>query len=165
MLDTLTTLLQPWADLYAASTALSTAIIAAHVLAMFIGGGLALGADRQVIRQAGAGDAALRGMLEELQSTHGLVVGALAVTVATGLALVTSDLATFAVSPVYWAKMTTFVLLLGNGRAMQRAERRMHAAVAHGIESAAASRLVRSAWVSLAGWLTIVLLSVILTNV
>src|SRR5262245_23881609 len=122
MLESLTTLVQPWADLYAASPALSTAVLAVHVLSMFIAGGMAIGADRAILRAVpGSGESA-RAVVADLATTHTVVIGALSVTAVSGVALFTSDVATFAVSKVYWAKMLTVCALLANGLRLQRAE-------------------------------------------
>lgn len=172
MLETLTTLLQPWADLYGDNHTLSTGIIAAHVLAMFVGGGLALGADRRVLLSTPGTPDAHRAAAADLGGHHRLIIGALVLVVASGLLLAAADIGTYAVSPVYWAKMATFMMLAVNGVLMQRAEARIVHAATGTMDLAAAGpelslpwrALRRSAWISLAGWLTTVFLGVLLTN-
>lgn len=163
MLDLLTSWLQPWADLFAESTWLSTALITVHVMAMFLGGGVAVGADRQVI--TGHGEPALLG---HLAGSHRWVITALVVTNLSGLALATADLATYATSWVFWAKMTTLLALLGNGVRMRQLEQRLEALVGSQPEAGPPAdevqALRRSAIGSLAGWLLIVVLGVVLSN-
>lgn len=165
MLDTLTTLVQPWADLYAENTVLSTSVITLHVVAMFVGGGLAIAADRQVLRLARHDPAGQRVVLGELAALHGLVIGALALTVLSGMGLFASDVETFVASPVYWTKMAAFVILLANGVRLRGAESRLLSAGDRGADAAALATLNFSAGVSLAAWILIVLLGVVLGNV
>ena len=122
MLEKLVALVQPWADLYSNNPVLGTAVLVVHVLAMFIAGGMAIGADRAILRAVpGSGESA-RAVVADLATTHTVVLGALSVTAVSGVALFTSDLATFAVSKVYWAKMLTVCLLLANGLRLRRSE-------------------------------------------
>ncbi len=165
---------QPWADLYADHAALSTGVIAAHILAMFVGGGMAIAADRAILRSRPGTAEAVRAVVADLSTTHSVVLGSLTVTVITGLALLASDVGNFAVSWVFWTKMGSFAILLANGLRMQRVEKTVMTSLENipirtaempvpfpkqawgGIRSAAA--------VSLSMWLTIVLLGVVLTN-
>jgi len=180
MLDTATivesigTIVQPWADLYSSNTVLSTGVIAAHILAMFVAGGMAIAADRAILRAKPGTADAVRAVVADLSTTHSIVVLSLALTVLSGLALLTSDFGNYAVSKIYWTKMGAFILLLGNGLRMQRAEKNVMKSLEGapirtaelpvpfpkqqwgGIRSSAAASLVL--------WLVIVLLGVILTN-
>ena len=175
MLETLIALVQPWADLFSNDPALSTAVIAVHVLAMFVAGGMAIGTDRAILRAPiGSSDAA-RAVVADLSTMHNVVLVALTVTVASGIALFTSDLATYAVSKVYWTKMATVSALLVNGLRMRRAEDAVlrplanvplytaEISVAFPVKAWHAVR--RSAAVSLTLWCIIVLLGVVLANV
>lgn len=162
MLELLTTALQPWADLYAESAWLSTALIAVHVLAMFLAGGVAVGADRLLLVRR-AGIAGTDVLLPMLSATHGWVLTALAVTNLSGLLLAASDIATFAVSWIFWAKMITLALLLANGVRMRRIEAALHRQGADGSPTAMAALHV-SARLSVAGWIVIVVLGVVLSN-
>lgn len=174
MFETLATLVQPWADLYAGNSTLSTAVIAVHVLAMFLGGGMAVGADRTILRAAPGTAEAVRAVVADLATMHAVVISALSVTVLSGIALFTSDVATFSVSKVYWTKMGCVGVLLANGLWMRRNERAVLHPLANmpihttempvvfpkrewnGVRGAAAA--------SVTLWLTIVLLGVIVTN-
>ncbi len=174
MFESLTTLAQPWADLYANQPRLATAVLAIHVLAMFIGGGMAIAADRAILRAApGTADAA-RAIVADLSTTHSLVVMALVTSSLSGLALFLTDVPTFSVSTVYWAKMGTLLLLLLNGLRMRRAERTVIASLdgapIHTAEMPVPSpvsswgRVRQTAGLSFALWVALVLLGVVLTN-
>lgn len=174
VLDSASAFVQPWADLYANNTLLATGVLALHLVSMFIAGGMAIAADRAILRSKPGTADAVRAVVADLGTTHSVVVGWLISTIVSGLLLLTSDLGTFAVSRVYWIKMSAFVLLLLNGLRMQRAERAVMGSLEgvpirttempvpfpkqqwSGIRGAAA--------VSLALWLSIVLLGVVLTN-
>ena len=125
MLDTTTliysvsALVQPWADLYADNTTLSTGVLAAHILAMFVGGGMAISADRTILRSKPGTADAVRAVVADLSTTHSIVIGSLTVTVLTGLALLASDVGNFAVSRVFWVKMGSFAILLVKWRGIE----------------------------------------------
>ena len=176
MLEALTTFFLPWSEFYADSSWLPTTILAVHMLALFIGGGMAIAADRRLLMVVPDAPKALQHAAEELQTTHTIVIGALVLTVLSGVALATSDLGTFAVSTVFWAKMATLVVLLSNGVYMQRMESQVHAAASD--PSAAPTgaaflpslqrpwtALRRSAVISAAAWSVMVVLGVVLSNV
>ncbi len=167
-------LVQPWADLYANNTLLATSVIALHLMSMFIAGGMAIAADRAILRSKPGTADAVRAVVADLSTAHSVVIGWLVSTIASGLLLLTSDLGTFAVSRVYWIKMSAFVLLILNGLRMQRAERGVMGSL-KGIPIRTTempvpfpqqqwSGIRGSAAVSLALWLIIVLLGVVLTN-
>lgn len=173
MIDTLSALFQPWADFFAASATVPTVIIAVHVLAMFAGGGIAIAADRRVLYATPGSSEAFLAVAEDLRSTHSVVIGALMVMVTSGVALVTSDFATFAASPVYWSKMGTFVALIANGARLRHTETRMLTNARNTIELSVAGpevtgpwkSLRMGAWVSLILWCAVVLQGVIVGNV
>ena len=50
VLETVAGVLAPWKDLYSGSTALSVSITFAHLASMMVGGGLAIAADRTVLK-------------------------------------------------------------------------------------------------------------------
>jgi len=173
MLEALTTLFLPWSEFYADSSWLPTTILAVHMLALFIGGGMAIAADRRILMVVPDAPKALQHAAEELQTTHTIVIGALVLTVLSGVALATSDLGTFAVSAVFWAKMATLVVLLSNGVYMQRQESQVHAAASDpsAVPTGAAflpslqrpwTALRRSAVISATAWYVMVVLGVVL---
>lgn len=155
VLASLTAAVQPWSDLFANNATLATAVTATHVLAIFAGGGIAVAADRRVLGALRVHDTVGidAGALDELRRSHAIVIGALAVAASSGLLLLTSDLGTFGVSRVFWAKMATLALLLANGLRLRRAESRR-----------AAGPLRQAALASLVLWFVLVLLGVILGN-
>ena len=176
MLETLTTLLLPWSELYAASAWIPTTILAIHVLALFAGGGIAIAADRRVLLSTPGTREAYQAAAEDLRTTHAIVIGSLAVMVVSGVALATSDIGTFAVSTVFWAKMAAFVVLIVNGAFMRRTESRvLTAATDAGVAIDKTTQwpsphlpwavLKRSATVSLIAWFTVVLLGVVLSDI
>jgi hypothetical protein len=167
MLDTITTLTQPWADYYAESAWLPTALIALHVLALFVGGGIALGADRRVLQTTPGHRDAYLATAADLKATHGIVIGALVLTNLSGLALFTSDVGTFWGSRVFWAKMATLVVLILNGVRMRSTEAQLLAnAGSAGAELAGPYATLRThAWVSVLGWCLIVVLGVVVANI
>ncbi len=123
VVDAITALVQPWASLYSDHQGLATAVIATHVLSMFVGGGMAIAADRSILRFAPGTADAVRAIVADLATTHSVVLFALVLTIASGAVLAATDVPTFSASVVYWTKMTTLVALLLNGLRMRRAER------------------------------------------
>jgi cytochrome b subunit of formate dehydrogenase len=176
MLETLTTLLLPWSELYAESAWIPTTVLAVHVLALFAGGGIAIAADRRVLRATPGTREAYQAAAEDLRTTHAIVIGSIVIMIVSGVALATSDIGTFAVSTVFWAKMAAFTVLIANGAYMRRTESRV-------LNSATDARVVidkttqwpsdhlpwavlkRSATVSLIAWFTVVLLGVVLSDI
>lgn len=173
MLDTLTSLAQPWADLFAESAWLPTAIITLHVVAMFLGGGIAVAADRRVVQSAPDRRAAFLAAVSELAGTHTIVIGALVLTVLSGIALFAADVNTFWSSWVFWAKMGGFVLLVVNGVRMRTTEARLLQQAGEteeeplvGAEITMSWATLRvHAWASLSLWLLVVVLGVVVANV
>ena len=182
MLETLTTLLLPWSELYADSAWIPTTVLAVHMLALFAGGGIAIAADRRVLLSTPGTREAYQAAAEDLRTTHAIVIGSIAMMVVSGVSLAASDIGTFAVSKVFWAKMATFTLLIANGAFMRRTESRLlaaataaTAATAAGVAIDSATQspsphvpwavLKRSAAVSLVSWFGIVLLGVVLSDI
>jgi hypothetical protein len=172
MLETITTLLQPWADLYGDSKVLSTALIAIHVLSMFVGGGIAVAGDRRVLMSAPGTPDAYRAVAEDVKALHGVVIASMVLMVLSGLLLAASDFGTFGVSLVFWSKMATFGVLSINGLAIRRSEQRVLNAAQSTTEFSVIGKdlefpwisLRRGSWISVACWLLTVFLGVLLTN-
>ena len=120
LVDALAAMTAPWADLYAESTVIETAVLFLHLGGMLAAGGLAFTLDRAVIRSArGWPD---RGQLaREIHASHGAVLGGLAVVFLSGAMLTASDPGFYLLSIVFWAKMGVVVLLLVNGWFLKRA--------------------------------------------
>jgi hypothetical protein len=153
----------PWKNLYGDSKTVATAVVFAHLGALFVGGGLALAADRATMRAVRGGvpvdDGGVR-TLAELAGTHRPVVIALAIVFASGVLLFLSDVETFWGSPVYWIKMTLVATLLVNGWLMTRVE----ATLATGAGSGPWGRLRAHAALSALLWMTTLLAGVALAN-
>ena len=179
MLETLTTLLLPWSELYADSAWIPTTVLAVHMLALFTGGGIAIAADRRVLLSTPSTREAYQAAAEDLRTTHAIVIGSIAIMVVSGVSLAASDIGTFAVSKVFWAKMAMFTVLITNGAFMRRTESRVLAAATAATAAGVAidqttqsasphvpwAVLKRSAAVSLVSWFGIVLLGVVLSDI
>jgi hypothetical protein len=121
----LVSLVEPWAQLYGDSTIIPTLVVFGHLAALVFAGGLAITLDRATLRAA-RGPAEFRWrQLEALAAAHKLVITGIVLSVVTGILLATADLETYYASPIYWTKMGLIALLLANGYAMTRAERRI----------------------------------------
>jgi hypothetical protein len=174
-------LAQPWSDVYANVPAVATTVTAAHLLAVFAGGGLAIAADRRVLTAADGTGPSAGDALAELARTHAAVLAALAIAIVSGGLLAAADLEAFVGSRVFWTKMLVLVLLAANGARLRAAGYRLttpappvgsELAPESGPTPAAAPvtqthdrRTLRSsARVSLSCWFLLVLLGVILGN-
>ena len=127
LMETAAALAQPWADVYGGSTAVQSAVTFLHFGGLLAAGGFALAADRGVLRHARRPGVERVAFLRELGATHQVVIAGLAAVVASGLLLLAADVEALLPSPVFWAKMGAFVLLMLNGLSLRRAE---HAASA-----------------------------------
>ncbi len=158
-------LLKPWNDAFSHSTAISTTVTTVHIIALLYAGGLAIAADRTTLRALNATTDARARQLEELAAVHRPVLIALTLLFASGVLLFTSDIETFAVSPVFWVKMSLLVLLLINGAVLQRTESQLRGGTAPDAASPLWRRLRTSSYASLALWTTIAIAGVVLANV
>lgn len=171
MLDALVAFTEPWANLFANNTIIATAVTVLHVLAIFTGGGLAIAADRRLLRtqlDESINSDDIRLAATELATAHRLVLVGLASALVTGLLLLASDIGTFAVSQVFWIKMSMIVLLLANGLRMRIGERRVlgHHPQLEGTALLSSWKSLRqSAVASFIAWLVIVSLGVVLVNI
>jgi hypothetical protein len=152
----------PWAKLYGHSKVLTTIVQFLHVAPIVVGGGLAIGLDRSTLRLDHDEPGARARHLSELGTAHRLVLGALTLSLVSGLALLAADLETFFGSWVFWVKMGLVALLLANGAVMTRTERLLRAAGANADVHWRRMRTI--AVTSLALWLIITLAGVALTN-
>jgi hypothetical protein len=123
ILSTLVSVCEPWATLYGGSTPLSVSLTFAHLGSMMVGGGLALAADRTVLR-AGTPDtpAARLAVADAVGDVHRPVVAALVISAISGGLQLAADLETLAVSKVMWVKIGLLLLLGVNGFLMLRNE-------------------------------------------
>jgi hypothetical protein len=163
-LDAAVRLTAPWSTLFGHSRPVEMATVATHVLSMLVAGGLAIAHDRGTLRLSGSHAAAIRDHhLGELRAVHRPVVIALAICMASGVALFASDVETYTLSPTFWIKLGLIALLLVNALMMQSSERTLSVASAGGAATAAWSRIRVSSVVSVALWASIVLVSIVLS--
>ena len=157
--------LQPWASLYSDHPAVATGVLAAHLLALLFGGGLAIAADRATLR-ALDDDATLVPQLASLAGTHRPVLLWLGVIAVSGSLMTAADLGTYWTSTAYIIKQTLVFLLLANGAFLVRTERALERALAGGAPDAAPLRvrLRLASWLSLLLWGATTLAGVALTN-
>ena len=166
MLQAAVELAAPWKDTYDNSTLLATSVIALHLTALLVGGGLAIAADRATLRVPDVAADERQRQVSELGAVHRPVLAALTILFVTGIALTAADLETYIASPVYWIKFAFIVLLLANGLVMTRTERalggrdQLPAPVAQSLWQ----RMRWSAWASIALWITTLVLGTALVN-
>ena len=123
IVESLAKVLEPWKDLYSGSTALSVTLMFAHLGSMMVGGGLAIAADRTVLKAGRLTDPnAILAMADAVGDVHRPVVIALAVSAISGSLQLAADVETFAVSKVMWVKLGLLLVLAVNGILMLRNE-------------------------------------------
>ena len=162
----------PWQSAYSDSKVLSTGVTTVHLLALFIGGGFAVAADRLTLRLtrpgSGATDADRMRQLVDLREVHAPVLISLAILFSSGLLLAAADIETFATSPTFWVKMALVAVLIVNGGVLQLSERalwRRPAGEGSDVDTGRLwRRLRRSAGVSLAMWIATVMTGAMLVN-
>ncbi len=155
---------QPWQSAYNNSAAVSTSVIFVHLGAMLFGGGVAIAADRATLRASHGDTVEKLRMLRELATTHTVVIAALVVSFASGLALAAADVKNFATSPVFWIKMGLVALLLLNGWMLRSAELGALTAADHENSLRFWKRLRATSLLSIALWTCVLLAGTILVN-
>lgn len=124
LVETLTTALEPWATMYGDSTALSVGLTFAHLGSMMVGGGLAIAADRTLLKAGNVAEATARvALADSLADVHRPVIIALAISAISGTLQFGADVETFLNSKVMWVKLGLLVALGINGLLMLRDER------------------------------------------
>ena len=161
LLETLEAVAKPWEKFYSKSSPTQAVVLFTHIASMLGGGGLAISADRAMWKARQATDEVRRQLLSDVATLHRPVTIALTLAVVSGVLMTTADLATFAPSPVYWAKMAAFVLLLVNGAWLQSIERGAQKAPA--TMPTAWKRLTASSRISYTLWFVVALGGVLLT--
>lgn len=166
MLERAVEVVAPWQTVFENSTLLSTSVIALHLTALLVGGGLAIAADRSTLRVGNTVPDDRQRQLAELGAVHRPVLTALTVLFVSGVALTAADLETYIVSPVYWIKFGFIVLLLVNGVVMTRTEGalRRDSALAPAVAQSLWRRMRASAWTSIALWIATLVLGTALVN-
>ncbi len=152
-------LVQPWASLYNDSKVLSSGVMFAHLSGLLLGGGGAVAADRDTIRTSRTSEEEQRAHLADLRAVHRIVLTGLIVSFVSGLLMLAADIEALAGSAAFWIKMGLIGLLLVNGTAMVRAERRVAPGLLDGW-----ARLRVASRLSLTLWFAIVLVSTLLTS-
>ena len=158
---TLARVAAPWSQLYGDSRAVSAAVLFLHLVPLLIAGGTALTADRATLRAAGGSTDDRRRQLLELGRTHTIVLGGLALSLASGVMLFLSDVDEFLGSPFFWIKLALVALLLLNGFFLTRTEQ---ALARDGGDGALWGRLRTISILSLVLWIATTLAGVVLTN-
>jgi hypothetical protein len=154
-------LAEPWNALYTDSRAVESAVLFCHLVPLLVAGGAALTMDRATLRVArGSADDRSR-HLSDLSRTHTVVLGGLALSVASGVLLFLSDVDEFLASPAFWVKLVLIGLLLLNGFMMTRTERALGRARE---DSALWARLRTISVLSVILWMATTLAGVVLTN-
>jgi uncharacterized membrane protein SirB2 len=154
---------EPWKSLYSNSKTVATIVTSLHLVALFVGGGLALGADRATLRAGGDPEARAR-VLGELHGIHRPVLIALTVVFVSGIALAAADIETFVASPAFWVKLLLVALLVVNGAVLTRTERALRAAPGAASAPSRWRRLRATAWLSLTLWVATVVAGTVLVN-
>ena len=161
----------PWHDLFGGATIYPTVTETTHLLAMFIGGGFAVAADRTTLRLAREKRELRKALLNELCYLHRPVLIALSISLLSGLVFLTSDIEVFLTSPAFYVKMGFVALLLANGVLLQRTEARLRKALkddpvrADAFATRLWDRLRFRSICSLALWILTLVAGVVLFNV
>ena len=154
-------LAEPWNNLYSDSRAVASAVLFFHLLPLLVAGGAALTMDRSALRAArGSADDRSR-HLQDLARTHPVVLGGLALSLASGALLFLSDVDEFLATSVFWLKLVLIALLLLNGFMMTRAEWALGTARD---DATLWGRLRTISVLSLILWIATTLAGVVLTN-
>jgi hypothetical protein len=158
VLDSLVIMLEPWSTMYGDSTALSVGLTYAHLGAMMVGGGLAIAADRTVLKAGMVTEVeARRTLAASVGDVHRPVVLALLVSLVSGALQLAADLEALAGNRIMWVKIGLLAALAVNGLLMLRDERGLRAAP-EAMKWLSALRV--RAMVSVVLWLAIVLAGV-----
>lgn len=160
LIETLTQWCAPWNSFYADSRLAETAVTSLHLLAILLGGGLAIAADRTTLRAARRVPQARQGMLEELHAVHRPVVIALAVLFLSGVSMAAADIPTFSKSPFFLVKLLLVMLLCSNGFFLYRTE----ALLRREATERRWRQLSVASWLSLTLWVATVIAGATLVN-
>lgn len=163
--EALANFVDPWAKLYSHSKIVPTIVTFLHVAPIVVGGGIAIASDRATLRLRHDEAGARSRHLGELSSVHPWVIGALALSLVSGIAMLAADLDTFLGSWVFWVKMGLIGLLLVNGLMMTRAEASLRGAADESAAEKHWRRMRVASITSVALWLVITFAGVALTNV
>jgi hypothetical protein len=152
----------PWHSLFNQSTPVEMLVVGIHVLSMLVAAGLAIAYDRSSLRASSWQSAFREHHVVELHAVHRVVVAALAICMASGLALFASDVKTYVGSVPFWIKMALIVALLCNAILMTANETSLRVNVS-GTAAVAWARVRVSSVVSIILWAAIVSVSIVLS--
>ena len=161
IVESLVTFCAPYAKIYNHSKLLSNGTTWAHLASMMAAGGVAISADRKSLLLPAGDAAAARSLATELGTLHRWVITGLVVSAVSGGMMFAADVDAFATSPLYWSKMGTVALLLGNGLLLQRAELGLATTPE---DPTARERMRVAAATSLVLWFAVSLLGTVLKN-
>ena len=124
MLAVLSHAVARWSEIYSGSAPLRTFVSFVHVAGLVGGGGAAVAADRATLLATRRGSVVVGEQLDAIRKTHRIVVFGLAAVIVSGILLFGADLATYAASRVFWAKMAMVAALMINGAVLTQLGRR-----------------------------------------
>ena len=93
-----------WARVYADHKAVSGGVTYVHLAGILLGGGLAVSADRTVLRWSPEPGPDRSRELQSLGASHRWVVGGLGLTFVSGLGMLLADVDTYLASAVFWTR-------------------------------------------------------------
>ena len=124
-LATVDALAEPWQKLYAHSTIVATLVLFGHLAGLVVAAALTFTTEASALRLDPADDSERRRYLRVAAASRRASGVALVVAMSFGILLFLADLEAFVVSPVFWAKMSFIVLLLGNVLVASRIDARL----------------------------------------
>ena len=113
----------PWNELFGHSKLIAGGVTGIHIMALVLGGGLAIAADRMTLRVRSADAAQRTAQLREVRDVHSVVLAGVILLFVSGILLAASDVETFLPSPIFWLKLALSALLVVNGALLTRTER------------------------------------------
>ena len=121
-MERLVALCASWSSLYDHSKLVAGTVMGVHIMALFIGGGLAIAADRLTLRVPSTDVPNRRVQLDEVCNVHGIVLVSVILLFVSGVLLAAADVETFFGSPVFWVKLAFVAALVVNGALLTRIE-------------------------------------------
>ena len=160
VVQTLSGAFAPWQNVYSNSKAIATIVTTVHIVALLVGGGLAIGADRTTLRALRHEMPDWKYHLSELHAVHRPVLAMIALLFVSGVALAAADIETFWATPYFWVKLGLVALLLVNGAFLYRTESQLHA----GLNDALERRLRIATRLSMTLWILTAIAGTVLAN-
>lgn len=154
----------PWNALFADNALISTTVLFVHLAAIVVAAGTAMSADGQALRSLRFPEMRAR-YLEAAAFVHRTVVLALVVAMVAGFLLFLSDVEEFAESNIFCVKLALIFLLLANGFAITRIEKRLLGANENPPDLLGWSQLRLAARASQTLWFATILAGVALRNI